>query len=502
MNEISYVIVQAGGKGTRMKQLTRNKPKALVPIQNLPMLFHLFRACPDKKFIVIGDYKYDVLKRYLATFADVDYRLVEGTGHTGTCAGLQEALELIPDNTPFMLIWSDLVLPVGFEFPKTEGNFLGVSKDFRCRWSYMNGELVETPSETQGVAGCFIFRSRDIFQDIPENGEFVRYLKGKGIVFQELPLYGTHEYGLAEEYAQLAQCRCRPFNRITVKQDTIIKEGIDDQGRELAQAERAWYQRVEGAAFRSIPKIYSYEPLEMERIHGKNIYEYTNISKTQKNKILESIIRCLKDVHALEDAAADFESCEDAYLDKTIRRTEKIRGLVPFADEPVITINGRSCRNIFFHWDALRSAMRKYYPKRFQLLHGDCTFSNLMLRDADFSPVLIDPRGYFGTTPFLGDTAYEWAKLYYSIVGNYDQFNLKRFELEINEHEILLRIASNGWEDMEERFFELLKDEISERQIKLIHAIIWLSLTTYAWEDYDSICGAFYNGLYYLEEVL
>jgi len=97
------------------------------------------------------------------------------------------------------------------------------------------------------------------------------------------------------------------FNRITVKQDTIIKEGIDDQGRELAQAERAWYQRVEGAAFRSIPKIYSYEPLEMERIHGKNIYEYTNISKTQKNKILESIIRCLKDVHALEDAAADFE---------------------------------------------------------------------------------------------------------------------------------------------------------------------------------------------------
>ena len=64
------------------------------------------------------------------------------------------------------------------------------------------------------------------------------------------------------------------------------------------------------------------------------------------------------------------------------------------------------------------------------------------------------------------------------------------------------RIASNGWEDMEERFFELLKDEISERQIKLIHAIIWLSLTTYAWEDYDSICGAFYNGLYYLEEVL
>ena len=38
--------------------------------------------------------------------------------------------------------------------------------------------------------------------------------------------------------------------------------------------------------------------------------------------------------------------------------------------------------------------------------------------------------------------------------------------------------------------------------MKILLAIIWLSLTTYAWQDYDSICGAFYNGLYYLEEAL
>lgn len=28
---LEYIIVQAGGKGTRMETLTRNKPKALVP---------------------------------------------------------------------------------------------------------------------------------------------------------------------------------------------------------------------------------------------------------------------------------------------------------------------------------------------------------------------------------------------------------------------------------------------------------------------------------------
>lgn len=45
-----YIIVQAGGKGTRMEHLTANKPKALVPIGNRPMLFHLFEKYPDKQF--------------------------------------------------------------------------------------------------------------------------------------------------------------------------------------------------------------------------------------------------------------------------------------------------------------------------------------------------------------------------------------------------------------------------------------------------------------------
>ena len=87
-------------------------------------------------------------------------------------------------------------------------------------------------------------------------------------------------------------------------------------------------------------------------------------------------------------------------------------------------------------------------------------------------------------------------------MGNYDQFNLKRFNLDIRESDVRLQIESNHWEDMEDTFFELLKDEVTPKQIKLLHAIIWLSLSTYAWEDYDSICGAFYNGLYYLEEAL
>ena len=141
---MNYIIVQAGGKGSRMQILTRNKPKALVPVNNLPMIFHLFRKYPEKKFIVIGDYKYDVLEYYLREFADVDYKLVCGSGHQGTCAGLKEALAYIPDNERFMLIWCDLVLPDEYEIPESANNIIGISKDFYCRWKYENGKFMES----------------------------------------------------------------------------------------------------------------------------------------------------------------------------------------------------------------------------------------------------------------------------------------------------------------------------------------------------------------------
>lgn len=498
---IDYIIIQAGGKGSRLGYLTKNKPKALLPVKNLPMIFHLFRKFPDKHFIIIGDYKYDVLENYLKAFADVDWKIINAKGKTGTCAGIADALAFIPEDMSFMLTWCDLILPENYSLPEKENNYIGISRGFRCRWKYENNEFVEMPSENSGIAGHFIFKNKNAICDIPESGEFVRWLTSKNIKFNELPLEKTQEFGLLEEYKKLSTEKCRPFNKMTILGNRIIKEGIDEQGKKLAVREKAWYSKVADKNFKNIPKIHSLEPLTMEKIDGKNIYEYTDISFDQKKKILSQIINCLKSVQALESIPSVKDSFQDAYIGKTIERLKKVRNLVPFANEEYITINGRKCRNVFYHWDELAAIINSYYPKEFKLIHGDCTFSNMMLRN-DNSPVLIDPRGYFGKTELFGDIAYDWAKIYYSIVGNYDQFNLKRFRLSINENDVELQIESNHWEDMEDYFFELLEKEVSAKQIKAIHAIIWLSLTTYAWQDYDSICGAFYNGLYYLEEVL
>ncbi len=483
---LEYIIVQAGGKGSRMQVLTRNKPKALVPVNNLPMIFHLFRKYPDKKYIIIGDYKYEVLEKYLKAFADVDYKMVCGSGHTGTCAGLSQALGFVPDNTPFMLIWCDLVLSDDYEIPETDANYIGISKDFVCRWKYENGEFKEERSDEHGVAGHFIFTDKSSILDVPSEGEFVRWLKDKNMTFKEQPLYRTREYGLYSEWTKLPKMRCRPFNRIKAENDKVIKVGIDEQGKKLAVREKAWYKKLKDKNFDALPIIYEYEPLTMELIDGKNIYEYTYLPSEQKKYVLEKIVGRLKEIHAYETVPYDENSYREAYLNKTYDRLKKVKELVPFADQPTVTVNGRVCRNIFFHEKEVEELVMQYAPREFNLIHGDCTFSNTMLRH-DTDPVFIDPRGYFGITEFYGDAAYDWVKLYYSLFSNYDQFNLKRFTLDIGDKNVKLEIGSNSWENMEEYFFELLEGEVTRRQMKILLAIIWMSLTTYAWEDYDSI---------------
>ena len=338
---IDYIIVQAGGKGTRLQSLTRNKPKALVPVNNLPMLFHLFRKFPDKKFIIISDYKIDVMTKYLKTFAAVKYIVIDGKGKTGTCGGVAESIEIIPDNEPFMMIWSDLVLSDDFTLPQDNENYIGISKDFPCRWSYADNEFKEEPSKEYGVAGLFVFKNKKILQNVPESGEFVRWLSESKVSFKTIPLYKTKEYGILSEYNKMTEnhtgSNCRPFNKIEVREDKIIKTGIDEQGRKLAVREVAWYKTASDKGFSAIPKIYLFEPLIMEKITGLNIFEYSLTFEEQK-EVLNKLINAIRNMHSLGSIPADYFSIKEAYFDKTFDRLNKVRDMIPFADKEYIII--------------------------------------------------------------------------------------------------------------------------------------------------------------------
>ena len=500
------IIVQAGGRGSRLESLTINKPKCLVSIENLPIIFHLFKKYENAKFQIIADYKSDVLEKFLKAFSsNIDYEIIVPL-NKGTCSGIKDALRSIPENEPFMIIWCDLIISESLQLPENiaDENYIGISRDFECRWSFLNGKCVKKPSKKDGIAGLFLFKNKDVLFDIiPEENAFVGWLSTTGIELTPFSLEGTKEIGTMLCYNQNVDTnfKCRPFNKIIFEDEIVKKWPVTDQGRLIAKHEVQWYKFITEKKYKYIPKIRRFEPLEMDRINGKNIFEFQNFTKEQKSAILKQIVKRLQNLHECSDKKeSNKDDCIKNYFEKTFDRLEKVKGLVPFASEDIIKINGREYKNVFKFKSLILEKLNRHIPDEFCVIHGDPTFSNLILNPETIEIFLIDPRGYFGDSSIFGDKDYDFAKLYYSLIGNYDQFNNKNFNLEILKDDVLLNIKSNGWEALEEQFFEITS--ASKEKIKLLHALIWLSLTTYAWDDYDSICGAFYNGIIHLNEAI
>ncbi len=495
------IIIQAGGKGTRLGKLTLNKPKCLAPVNNLPIIFHIFNKFPNSEFIIIGDYKYEVLENYLKTFAKVKYTLIKASGEGNIC-GIKKALDYISDNEQFMLIWSDLILSNEFLSNPIDKNksYIGLSETFKCSWSFQNGKLDKAASKEYGVAGCYIFNNKDKFTGIPQTGSFTVWLKNSGIELTPLSMAGSVETGTIDAIHKISpvENRCRPYNKMEFTKDKVIKTGLTEEGRKLIEREVVWYEQMNKYGFGAIPRIYSLNPLTMEKINGNNIFN-TKLLQNEKKKVIDKLIQSVDKMHSFENKPASTEDIIQEYYTKTIHRLESIKGAIPFAGNKQIYINGKKCKNILTDPEILKNLVKSnllsttYCP-----IHGDCTLTNTLINN-EGNIYFIDARGYFGQEKVLGDIRYDWAKLYYSIAGNFDQFNIKNFDLIITDLEVNYKIHTDGWDEVTEYFISKLKN-VKLKEIQLIHAVIWLSLASHAWEDFDSMCVAYYNGLYLLNE--
>ncbi|MFA6999692.1 MAG: NTP transferase domain-containing protein [Candidatus Paceibacterota bacterium] len=502
---IDYIVIQAGGGGTRLQNFTQNKPKAMISVKGNPLIINTMKLYPKAHFIIIGDYKYDVLEKYLKLFAsNYKYTLIR-TNEKGTCSGINEALKLIKPNTPFMLLWCDLffeekIFPNGLDVKNN--NYIGLSKDFYCRWCFDDKKPKEEASNTNGIAGVFIFKNKRELKDVPLNDEFCKHLERIEVPMKKFYLKGAMEVGTFDVYKRIIKehLNIRPFNSIIFNKKWVIKKPIDEQGKELSIDESAWYKYIKNKKLDFIPKLKSFKPITLQRINGNSIFN-ENIDNKNKLKLINQMIDNLKKLHTLEsrNLSLAYQNNKNAILIKTKKRLDSVISLIPYSDDDFIIINNKKCINFYKYWDKVEKICEPYLLEdNYVFIHGDPTFSNTLYDSKKSKTYLIDPRGYYGDVKLLGDEDYDWAKLYYSIVGDYDQFNSKNFTLVFNDKGVNLDITSNGWGKFEDNFLKKIKR--NKDKIKIFHAIIWLSLTSYTWDDYDSICGAFYKGIYLMQE--
>ena len=164
---ISQVIIQAGGRGTRLETLTRNRPKCLVPVDGKPLLYHTFDAFPGASFTIIVDYRGEVVRRYLDAFPPgVPVRIVEADGD-GTCGGIAKAAAGLEQDVPVAVVWCDLLFggrtakPEDHPYPQI-GTTHGISVS------------PAITGQAEVFSGCSGFLVPTIYLSAcPKNGEFV-----------------------------------------------------------------------------------------------------------------------------------------------------------------------------------------------------------------------------------------------------------------------------------------------------------------------------------------
>lgn len=508
MKEIEHLIVQAGGKGTRLGYLTEHKPKVLVSIFGLPLLYHFGHSFSKAVIYVIGENKYDVLEKYLKIYPPrFKHYLMRSSGN-GTCQGLQKARETAMKNGAkhFAITWCDLHFSKEVEIPDMTRNYIGLTNEFTCRWSCIDGQFIEKSSNSSGIIGFFFFGNPEVLPEIPKSGEFVKFLKDAKVKLEPLFLHGVKEIGTKDSFMKIKeeQIYNRFFNSIVFSGMDVLKTTRDQNYKHLLADEINWYDFVSSKGYPNIPKIFGFDPLRMEKINGWHPYSYSKHEREMsKDEVIRGIILALKDLHKLGEVEYDDEETKEVYVTKTKQRIAKIAPIIPNTEIDFYKINGRRVKNLFnpkYLFEVDRIFEKIIRSDKFTVIHGDPTFSNTLIKNKSNRIIFIDPRGYFGKAKIFGDPLYDFAKVFYSAIGNYDQFNQRNFEIHINDNNIEFLMATNGFEDT----LHIFREELGAGQIEtieILHSLIWLSLAGYVIDDVDSMLGAYFHGIELFNDV-
>ena len=125
------VVIMAGGEGTRLKPYTNFLPKALIPINQKPMIEHIidfFKLGNIKNFILSTNYQNDLLQEYFKKRKDISISIIKEKKPLGTIGSLAIMKKKIKDD--FFVINCDVLVNLNprllYEFHQKRKNIVTV----------------------------------------------------------------------------------------------------------------------------------------------------------------------------------------------------------------------------------------------------------------------------------------------------------------------------------------------------------------------------------------
>jgi mannose-1-phosphate guanylyltransferase/phosphomannomutase len=108
-------VIMAGGEGTRLRPLTSNQPKPMMPLVNRPMMEHIIGLLKKHGFdeiVVTVAFQANAIRTYFGNGAEFGVRMVYATEETplGTAGSVRNAMDELTE--PFLVISGDVLTDI------------------------------------------------------------------------------------------------------------------------------------------------------------------------------------------------------------------------------------------------------------------------------------------------------------------------------------------------------------------------------------------------------
>ena len=249
------VVLLAGGFGTRISEESQYKPKPMVEIGGMPILWHIMKGYGYygyTDFIVCAGYKQHVIKEWFADYflhtSDITFDFTQGnrmivhnqhtepwrvtvvdTGLNTMTGGRIKRVQPYVGDEPFMLTYGDAVCDVDIgklvAFHRSHGKLATLT----CvRMEPQKGVL-----DIGGDNAVQSFREKNVSDGAPINAGFMvlepkvfDYLEDDSTIFERAPLQRLAAEGQLMSYSHSGYWQCMDTQR-----EKIVLERLWDSGK-------------------------------------------------------------------------------------------------------------------------------------------------------------------------------------------------------------------------------------------------------------------------------
>ena len=503
------VIIVAAGTGSRLGKVCQNTPKALLQFGGVTAIERFLTKVPltpsDMLCVVVGqDYKGELLRGFVSQKYGAQAGFAVQPEPIGTCDAVWRAVEALGGKlAPALIAWSD-IMPGEELTPLPDQSVVFTTADFPCRYNFWNGRLEEVVHGN--VIGMYFVH------DSPEDWLSKVRAKPRADFVEMMPELKPVEkqircldFGTEKTYLKTRdQFSTSAYARVERRGPNAVKV-YSDLDNELFESEVAWYRHLPPTAKRFVPQVFQSgnRELLMRYVEG-NAVDFE--SPDDMRDFLARVVYVLDEFFHSCKFPTTLGSLYKEYVEKPLQRSEVVRAIVPgLSTDYDLMINGQEYVNprVLLAQAQYSTRLVTYLnPPVFGFLHGDPTLQNMKVRDVG-TVVLFDPKGKFGDTAMYGDPKYDFAKLYYSFVGNWDGFNRGEysFDAELDPVSKAVKftydIGKARFASLGDWYLEYLQRHlgIQPTQIKLLHALIWLRVSGYVFpQSIEQATVAFLHG--------